>query len=488
MARSDLGTSRLDHKHVVLDEFLDEFDVHPVLAYPGVCAADDAGDAPNAPVDDIVVQGDIRPSEGSTEHIIDIFMGKAVNPVVLAVRNHDRAGPVLEPFDRHPDDLIGGPFGFVLVEFDVRGSLDMSPGIRREKPRPVALGHFGKALHDALNVHSHGIHGSGGHDGLGAQKIPRMGDPVASQNLRPRATHAQELDAFGSDVLRLLDVCGIVGGNDHRFEKERFVTVDNDIDVVFLQEAHIHPGHVRLGPAEQNIRDLGGDHGPAPAVRQGGPGALLHDVFVFLVDPHVGPVHHFHDFAHGTARNDSRLAPGFQGLRGHPLGKRDLAFDLGVSLFEFGVEVPCDIHIVAALDLDADAFRYIPQFYEIRDLVALDSAVDNFSENIEHRHAVIGMGGSAARHHAGKVPGLNGIDRRAANPHLGIRVFRIESARSHEAMLAARRILSDGASLHIRGPFKDRLHAIGGGLLKHLYRRLTGTHFTIIDFLWLLYL
>ena len=94
------------------------------------------------------------------------------------------------------------------------------------------------------------------------------------------------------------------------------MAVDDDVDVIFLQDAQVDLAGHRHRHAEQDVLQVGGDHGAAPAVGQGGAGALLDDVVVFLVHAHVGAVHQFHDL--------DVAAPGH-----HALGPPDLLAFLG---------------------------------------------------------------------------------------------------------------------------------------------------------------
>jgi hypothetical protein len=66
---------------------------------------------------------------------------------------------------------------------------------------------------------------------------------------------------------------------------------------------------------------------------EGGAGALLDDVVIFLVHPHVGAVHEFHDLDVAAPGHDPELAPELHPLLGGPLGRED---QLAVLLAEFG--------------------------------------------------------------------------------------------------------------------------------------------------------
>ena len=123
-----------------------------------------------------------------------------------------------------------------------------------------------------------------------------------------------------------------------------------------------------------------------------------------------------------------------------------------------------------------DRLGHIFQFDGVLDLVVLDVPVDHFPEQIQHAHAVVGVGGAAAGHHAGEIPGLNGIDRGAADAHLSVRVFGVQPAGPHGAVLAAGRIRADGAGLHVCCAVKGGFNAVPLGLSQHLGRGFTDGH------------
>jgi hypothetical protein len=90
-----------------------------------------------------------------------------------------------------------------------------------------------------------------------------------------------------------------------------------------------------IGGAEQDVLQIGGQHGPAPAVGQRGPDALLHQVFVILIHPHVGAVHDFDDFTVDVARQDTLLFPDFVARRRRSLQVFDSPSALPHSLSAF---------------------------------------------------------------------------------------------------------------------------------------------------------
>jgi hypothetical protein len=136
-----------------------------------------------------------------------------------------------------------------------------------------------------------------------------MRNAVPDQHLGPGAAHAAQVDALGARGLGRLHQGGLAHGLDHGLEEVRLVPVDDDVNVVLFEHPHVHFDRHRCRNAEENVRDLGGDHGAAPPVGQCRTAALFGDVDVVLVDAHVGAVHQLHDLAHGPAGNQPVLAP-----------------------------------------------------------------------------------------------------------------------------------------------------------------------------------
>src|SRR5210317_1732168 len=93
-----------------------------VLFHPGIGAPNDPGNPPYAAVDDVVVQRGIGGPEGSTEHVIDVFMGKSVYAGVDNLGNFDRHTAVLKAADGLDDDLIGAALGVVFVKLNMGGA------------------------------------------------------------------------------------------------------------------------------------------------------------------------------------------------------------------------------------------------------------------------------------------------------------------------------------------------------------------------------
>ena len=255
-------------------------------------------------------------------------------------------------------------------------------------------------------------------------------------------------------ALACFQVGRIVRGDYHAFEKQGFMAVNQNVYLVFFQKTHIHAGHPGFGCSEKNVRDFGGDHGPAPSIGKGRAGALFDDIIVVLVNTHMRAVHEFHNLTHRAARNDSGFAPLLQGLCGHAFCEGNFTLDLGVCPFEFLVEVCGYVFDRPVSGLDSNAFGNISEFLFVLNLKMRNPAVHHLSEHIQHSHAVIGMGGAARGHGTRKITGRYGIDGRAANAGFRVRVPGVQPARTHEAVFAACAFGPDGTGFHVARPME----------------------------------
>ena len=109
------------------------------------------------------------------------------------------------------------------------------------------------------------------------------------------------------------------------------MTVDDDIHLFFLENAHIHFGPHRRRRPKEDIGNIRGHHGSTPAISERRSAALMGDILVVLIHPHMGPVQKLHDLPHGTPGYHPVFSPGLQGLFRDPLGKGDLPFYLGIG-------------------------------------------------------------------------------------------------------------------------------------------------------------
>ncbi len=231
-----------------------------------------------------------------------------------------------------------------------------------------------------------------------------------------------------------------------------------------FKHAHVDFNADRRRGAEENVADLGGDHGSSPTVGQGGTADLFDEVLGILIHADMGAAHHLHDFAHGAPGNDAVLAPHFQGFGRDALGKGDFTLHLGVGFFQLMIQVHGNVLDTAPLGLDADLLGDRFQFADILDAVVLDLALDHIAEDVQHGHAVVVVAGRSGGDHAAEVARLDGIDGGPADTHLAIGILGIHPAGSHEAVFATGRIGTDGAGLHVDRPVKMGLDTVETGL------------------------
>ena len=141
-----------------------------------------------------------------------------------------------------------------------------------------------------------------------------------------RAAHAGQLDALGALVLGVLDHLRLLGRHGDHLGQQRLMAVDDDVDVVFFQDPQVDLAGHRHRAAEEDVLEVRADHGAAPAVGQGGAGALLDEVVVVLVHAHVGAVHELHDLDVAAPGHDALFPPDLLALLGGPLDVDELAF------------------------------------------------------------------------------------------------------------------------------------------------------------------
>ena len=96
--------------------------------------------------------------------------------------------------------LLGIVHGMVLVKLDVDDVvlLHLGDGVGGDQFGVEALGHIGQVLEHALDVHHHGITGTGDDGQLLLQEIACRRYAVALKNLIGRTADAAQLDAFGA--------------------------------------------------------------------------------------------------------------------------------------------------------------------------------------------------------------------------------------------------------------------------------------------------
>ncbi len=66
-----------------------------------------------------------------------------------------------------------------------------------------------------------------------------MGDAMPGKHFRPGTAHPYKINPCGTCIFGRLYQGGVVDGVQHRLKEVRFMAMDNDIDLVLLQTAHI---------------------------------------------------------------------------------------------------------------------------------------------------------------------------------------------------------------------------------------------------------
>lgn len=271
--------------------------------------------------------------------------------------------------DGHLHHGVGAGPRHLVFELHVHHALDAGPAVGGKELGAVAFGHLGQPLLDALHVHRHGVHRAGDQHRFGGHEVAGVRYAVAREHLQAGAAHAHQVDALGPGRLGLGDELGVLHRGDHGVEEVGFVAVDDDVHLVFLEHPHVHLGLQGLGRAKEDVADLGGHHGAAPAVGQGGAADLLDEVLVVLVHAHVGAVHQLHHLAHGPAGDDALVAPHLLGLGRRPLHKGYLALELGVGGLQHVAQVIGDVEDLAPLGGDAQLVGHFKELLGVLDLV-----------------------------------------------------------------------------------------------------------------------
>ena len=132
-----------------------------------------------------------------------------------------------------------------------------------------AVGRLHDPGHDALDVDQERLHGTADDGQLLLQEVAGDRDAAAHQHLVRRAADAGHVDPAGAQLGRLGEEGGVGGGVDDRFRQGGLMPVDEDVHLVLAQDAQVHLGADRLGRAEQDVLEVGGDHRAAPAVGEG---------------------------------------------------------------------------------------------------------------------------------------------------------------------------------------------------------------------------
>ncbi len=133
-----------------------------------------------------------------------------------------------------------------------------------------AAGQGAQGGHDALHIHHHRLDRAGGNYQFLAEEVAGYRDALAHEQLIGRAAYPGQVDPLRSFVSRQLDHLRISCRSNYHLREQGLVAVHNDVDLIGFQDAHVGLREYRFRGAEDDILQLGGDHGASPAVGDAG--------------------------------------------------------------------------------------------------------------------------------------------------------------------------------------------------------------------------
>ena len=246
------------------------------------------------------------------------------------------------------------------------------------------------------------------------------------------------------------------------------MAVHHDVDGIFAKNAEIDLRAYGLGGIEEDVLDLGGDHGAAPAVCQRSAHPVKQDVLVVVVDAHGTAVHHLDHLAVDAAGDDSELAPELL-----PLGRRTRDHgELALLLAEHLPREVCQglrhLRVALPVHLESELDGEPAQLEGVLDEVP-PLALGREMERVNHVPAVVGVGGRSRGDHAREVAGDDGVGIGPAGAEPWFAAERVDPARAHVADPAADAELAEAAlRLLLVPPVPGRLEVLLLGNLDHL--------------------
>jgi len=440
-----------------------------IVAELEVVATDDGANPADPAVDNVVVQRPVAAPKTAAQHVVDGLVTEAHHHIDFGVQRDEALAALLEVLDGVGEDRLGAVDGVVIVKLQMHRTGHLGPVVGGDDVGVEVLGHLGHRLHDTLDVHHHRLNSAGGQHHLLLDETGRHRDAPAHENLVAGTADSGQVDALGALFLGQFQHIRLLGGDTEGLGQQRLVAMNGDVDLVHLQDPEIDGGPARHRGAEHDIGQFSGKHRGAPAVGKRGARGLEHDVLVFLVNPHVGAVHHLHHLTVNAAGGDAQFLPdGLAFLRG-AFEHRQPAV---VLLAEFGqgllAHFQGDLVDLAALGDHIEELGQRQEFLDVLDLIGT-IALGGFDETLDHLPGMIGVGGRAGGHGAGEATGGHGIGGGAADAdHLIDAVD--ELARPHIAMSAASAAGAEQAGGHATGldPVEGGLDVLGDTLGQNL--------------------
>ena len=133
------------------------------MAGSGIVTPYNAGNTADPPVDDVVIQSIESTPEATTQMIFDGLHTKTGHLFRLVLRDHNIRAALIKIIDGDFDDAFGVFHSMMFIKLDVQHIvlLHLGHGVGGDQFGMETLGHVGQILHDALNIHDHGVAGAG---------------------------------------------------------------------------------------------------------------------------------------------------------------------------------------------------------------------------------------------------------------------------------------------------------------------------------------
>ncbi|KUG28792.1 hypothetical protein ASZ90_001344 [hydrocarbon metagenome] len=465
LAGRDRDAARDQDQQVALDAFPDQVGVLIVVLHLGVVAADHGHGPANLPGLYRVEKRPGRAAKGRKDRLV----GEAGHDVHGLARDvHPALVPGGEPLDGQFHDLDGLLPGVLYVEFHMRGAGELGLGRGGDDAAVVAPGHGDQAGHDALVVHHHDLHGPGDDGQFGHEVVSGHGDALAHEQFVARAAQPGQVDPGGPGGLGLGQKRRVAHGGQDHLRDDGAVAVHQDVHVVGLEHPEIDLGGLWGGGAEDDVRQLRGDHGAAPAVGQGQPRGVQAQVHGVVVHAHVGAVHHLHHVAVDAPGGDAQGFPQLPPFGRNPADKRHGAAPEAVVLEELVGQGGGHGVDVLAGHVQADLGRDAAQFVLVADGVVRGFFLGHGVQGFHQVAAVVRMGGGPGGHHAAEVAGHDDVGVGPAHPVRGAVAEGVDAAGAHDAVAARQTQFAEAALGHLfREAVPDGFHPVFPGFGDH---------------------
>ncbi len=347
-----------------------------------------------------------------------------------------------------PHDLFGDLQGTVLIELHVGGALNFHFLGGGNNFGMEILGQRGQSLHNTLNVHYHCFHSTGEDSQLLVQEITSTDHTLTHQGLVGGAADTGQIDTLGPLALSIFNQLRVAGSGQNHLTQSRFMTVNNDVNFILLEDTQICLGYQGARGTEEHIRNVTCQHTSSPTVGEGAAHSSIQYVLRVLIVTDMGAMQNFDNFAVNATRDNPYLAPYLLTLGWRPVDANDLT-GLLAELSDGNVShIRGDFFHRTPFHVHAQVFGQGEQLIRISDLIVARLPGGGCFEGESHIPAVIRVGGRTGGYSPGEVSGDDGFHSRAT--HAGLSIFD-DPARSHKAVLAAQAI----------GPNRTRLHRIG---------------------------